>query len=155
MRHDEIKEKLMLLQPTLKQHAIALTKEEQSADELVQEVTLKVLCNMKAYYIDKNFEKWTMVIMNNIFANECRRLARQANLPDETFIEEIFCDNSTEMREIAHLISLLPKECRTPLKMFARGYKYCEIAERMNIPIGTVKSRIHIARRMLKEALDR
>ena len=153
MRHDEIKEKLMLLQPTLKQHAIALTKEEQSADELVQEVTLKVLCNMKAYYIDKNFEKWTMVIMNNIFANECRRLARQANLPDETFVEEIFCDDNAGMREIIRLISLLPNECRTPLKMFIRGYKYCEIAERMNIPIGTVKSRIHIARTKLREIL--
>lgn len=153
MRHDEIKEKLMLLQPTLKQHAIALTKEEQSADELVQEVTLKVLCNMKAYYIDKNFEKWTMVIMNNIFANECRRLARQANLPDETFVEEIFCDDNAGMREIIRLISLLPNECRTPLKMFIRGYKYCEIAERMNIPIGTVKSRIHIARTRLRETL--
>ncbi|MBQ7362311.1 MAG: RNA polymerase sigma factor [Bacteroidaceae bacterium] len=153
MRHDEIKEKLMLLQPTLKQHAIALTKEEQSADELVQEVTLKVLCNMKAYYIDKNFEKWTMVIMNNIFANECRRLARQANLPDETFVEEIFCDDNAGMREIIRLISLLPNECRTPLKMFIRGYKYCEIAERMNIPIGTVKSRIHIARTRLREIL--
>ncbi len=153
MKHDEIKEKLMLLQPTLKQHAIALTKEEQSADELVQEVTLKVLCNMKAYYIDKNFEKWTMVIMNNIFANECRRLARQANLPDETFVEEIFCDDNAGMREIIRLISLLPNECRTPLKMFIRGYKYCEIAERMNIPIGTVKSRIHIARTRLREIL--
>ena len=153
MRHDEIKEKLMLLQPTLKQHAIALTKEEQSADELVQEVTLKVLCNMKAYYIDKNFEKWTMVIMNNIFANECRRLARQANLPDETIVEEIFCDDNAGMREIIRLISLLPNECRTPLKMFIRGYKYCEIAERMNIPIGTVKSRIHIARTRLREIL--
>ena len=153
MRHDEIKEKLMLLQPTLKQHAIALTKEEQSADELVQEVTLKVLCNMKDFYIDKNFEKWTMVIMNNIFANECRRLARQANLPDETFVEEIFCDDNAGMREIIRLISLLPNECRTPLKMFIRGYKYCEIAERMNIPIGTVKSRIHIARTRLREIL--
>ena len=153
MRHDEIKEKLMLLQPTLKQHAIALTKEEQSADELVQEVTLNVLCNIKAYYIDKNFERWTMVIMNNIFANECRRLARQANLPDETFVEEIFCDDNAGMREIIRLISLLPNECRTPLKMFIRGYKYCEIAERMNIPIGTVKSRIHIARTRLREIL--
>ena len=153
MRHDEIKEKLMLLQPTLKQHAIALTKEEQSADELVQEVTLKVLCNMKTYYIDKNFERWTMVIMNNIFANECRRLARQANLPDETFVEEIYCDDNAGMREIIRLISLLPNECRTPLKMFIRGYKYCEIAERMNIPIGTVKSRIHIARTKLREIL--
>ena len=153
MRHDEIKEKLMHLHTTLKQHAIALTKEEQSADELVQEVTLKVLCNMKAYYIDKNFEKWTMVIMNNIFANECRRLARQANLPDETFVEEIFCDDNAGMREIIRLISLLPNECRTPLKMFIRGYKYCEIAERMNIPIGTVKSRIHIARTRLREIL--
>ena len=153
MRHDEIKEKLMLLQPTLKQHAIALTREEQSADELVQEVTLKVLCNMKTYYIDKNFERWTMVIMNNIFANECRRLARQANLPDETFVEEIFCDDNAGMREIIRLISLLPNECRTPLKMFIRGYKYCEIAERMNIPIGTVKSRIHIARTKLREIL--
>ncbi len=153
MKNDEIKKKLMVLQPTLKQHALALTKDEERANDLLQEVTLKVLCNMKAYYIDKNFKKWTMVIMNNIFANECRRLAKQANLPDETFVEEIFCDNSTEMREIAHLISLLPKECRTPLKMFARGYKYCEIAERMNIPIGTVKSRIHIARTKLRRIL--
>ena len=153
MKNDEIKKKLIVLQPTLKQHALALTKDEERANDLLQEVTLKVLCNMKAYYIDQNFKKWTMVIMNNIFANECRRLARQANLPDETYIEEVFHDNSTEMREIAHLISLLPKECRTPLKMFARGYKYCEIAERMNIPIGTVKSRIHIARTKLRRIL--
>ena len=153
MKNDEIKKKLIVLQPTLKQHALALTKDEERANDLLQEVTLKVLCNMKAYYIDQNFKKWTMVIMNNIFANECRRLARQANLPDETYIEEVFHDNSTEMREIAHLISLLPKECRTPLKMFARGYKYCEIAERMNIPIGTVKSRIHIARTRLRGIL--
>ena len=155
MNHDEIKKKLIILQPTLKKHALALTKDEERANDLLQEVTLKVLCNMKAYYIDMNFKKWTMVIMNNIFANECRRLARQANLPDETYIEEIFYDNNAEMREIANLVALLPKECRTPLKMYAHGYKYCEIAERMNIPIGTVKSRIHIARTMLKEVLDR
>ena len=153
MKNDEIKKKLMVLQPTLKQHALALTKDEERASDLLQEVTLKVLCNMKAYYIDKNFKKWTMVIMNNIFANECRRLARQANLPDETFVEEIFCDDNAGMREIIRLISLLPNECRTPLKMFIRGYKYCEIAERMNIPIGTVKSRIHIARTRLREIL--
>ena len=153
MKDDKIKEKLVVLQPTLKQHALELAKDEQRANDLLQEVTLNVLCNMKAYYIDKNFERWTMVIMNNIFANECRRLARQANLPDETFVEEIFCDDNAGMREIIRLISLLPNECRTPLKMFIRGYKYCEIAERMNIPIGTVKSRIHIARTRLREIL--
>ena len=52
MKNDEIKKKLIVLQPTLKQHALALTKDEERANDLLQEVTLKVLCNMKAYYID-------------------------------------------------------------------------------------------------------
>ena len=52
MKDDKIKEKLVVLQPTLKQHALELTKDEQRANDLLQEVTLNVLCNMKAYYID-------------------------------------------------------------------------------------------------------
>ena len=153
MRHDEIKEKLMLLQPTLKQHAIALTKEEQSADELVQEVTLKVLCNMKAYYRDKNFEGWTMVMMYNMFANECKRMARFKNVPEEILIERFFCEEDIDTRDIMRIVALLPKECSIPLKMLTRGYRYYEIAELMNIPIGTVKSRIHIARTKLRKLL--
>lgn len=51
------------------------------------------------------------------------------------------------------IVALLPKECSIPLKMLTRGYRYYEIAELMNIPIGTVKSRIHIARTKLRKLL--
>ena len=153
MKHDEIKKEILILQPILKRYALSLTRDEQNANDLVQEVTLKVLCNMKAYYRDKNFEGWTMVMMYNMFANECKRMARFKNVPEEILIESFFCEENIDTRDIMRIVALLPKECSIPLKMLTRGYRYYEIAELMNIPIGTVKSRIHIARTKLRKLL--
>ncbi|MDX5437939.1 MAG: RNA polymerase sigma factor, partial [Pontibacter sp.] len=57
------------------------------------------------------------------------------------------------MNDINKAIANLNEEHRTPFMMYYIGYKYLEIAEKLQIPIGTVKNRIHIARKELKKML--
>ena len=57
------------------------------------------------------------------------------------------------MRDIQRALAKLPEEYYLPFSMYFEGYKYQEIADHFRIPIGTVKTRIHMARQQLKKKL--
>lgn len=104
-----------------------------------------------------------MTIMRNIFINNYRRVVRSRTLIDTT--DDLFHlnlpqdsgytapDESYGVSEITDVINSFSDELRQPFSMFLAGYKYNEIAEEMNIPLGTVKSRIFFARKRLQEIL--
>lgn len=143
--------------------AYMLTSNREDAYDLLQDTTLKVLDNEDKYVDNTNFKGWVFTIMRNIFINNYRRVAREAtmvdqtedlyhlNLPQESGLETP--EGGVAVGEITDAINSFPEEYRVPFSMLVAGYKYNEIAEKMNLPLGTVKSRIFFARQKLQELL--
>lgn len=156
-------DKLMGLQKHLGNFALSLTLNKEDADDLMQETNLKALDNQEKYASNTNFKGWVFTIMRNIFINNYRRSIRNRTLIDYTddlyhiSLPQNSGYNSPEVaynvKEITTIINSFPEEYRKPFSMFIAGYKYEEIAEKMQIPLGTVKSRIHFARKRMKKML--
>lgn len=157
------KKKLLGLQSNLYNFACQLTSNREAAEDLVQDTTLKVLDNEEKYVDNVNFKGWVFTIMRNIFINNYRRQVRSATVVDTT--EDLYHINlnqesglsspegSFATKEIAVAINSFSKEYQIPFSMYIAGYKYSEIAEKMNLPLGTVKSRIFFARKRLQTIL--
>lgn len=157
------KKRLLGLQSNLMNFAYQLTSNREAAEDLVQDTTLKVLDNEEKYVDNVNFKGWVMTIMRNIFINNYRRQVRSATLIDTT--EDLYHLNISQesgfatpegtyaTKEISEAISEFTDDYRIPFSMYVAGYKYSEIAEHMNLPLGTVKSRIFFARKRLQQTL--
>lgn len=139
------------------QSAFYLTKNEDDASDLTQSVFLKALCNFEKFTDSTNLGGWLYTIMRNLFINQCRsadqvRISR-SDKEYETAPNDLMygttesADSRCTMQDIEHAIDILNKEYSIPFRMYVSGYKYQEIADKMNIPLGTVKSRIFIARK--------
>ena len=152
---------LMNLQSNLLNCAYMLTSNRDDAYDLLQDTTLKALDNQDKYAENTNFKAWVMTIMRNIFINNYRRTARAATVVDTTdnlYHLNLSQDSGFESpeesygaSEITMAINEFSDEYRIPFSMHVAGYKYNEIAEKMNLPLGTVKSRIFFARKKLQE----
>ncbi len=152
---------LMALQANMLNFAYMLTSNRDDAYDLLQDTTLKALDNQDKYTDNTNFKGWVFTIMRNIFINNYRRATRAAtivdttdnlyhlNLSQESGIETP--EGSFGAGEISDAINEFPDEYRIPFSMHVAGYKYNEIAEKMNLPLGTIKSRIFQARHRLQE----
>ena len=150
----------MGLQANLLNFAYMLTSNRDDAYDLLQDTTLKALDNEEKYTNNTNFKGWVFTIMRNIFINNYRRAGRAATVGDTT--ETLYHLNlsqdsgletpegSYSVNEITNAINSFPDEYRIPFSMHVQGYKYNEIAEQMNLPLGTVKSRIFFARKKLQ-----
>ena len=151
---------LMDLQANLLNFAYMLTSNRDDAYDLLQDTTLKALDNEEKYTDNTNFKGWVFTIMRNIFINNYRRAGRAATIIDTT--ENLYHLNLSQdsglespegsytAGEITSAIDELSEEYSLPFRMHVQGYKYNEIAEKMNLPLGTVKSRIFFARKKLQ-----
>lgn len=156
----KFQENLMNLQGNLLNFAYMLTSNRDDAYDLLQDTTLKALDNEEKFAENSNFKGWVFTIMRNIFINNYRRSARAAtvvdttdnlyhlNLSQDSGLEAPEC--SLSAGEITSAINSFADEYRIPFSMHVQGYKYNEIAEKMNLPLGTVKSRIFFARKKLQ-----
>jgi RNA polymerase sigma-70 factor (ECF subfamily) len=148
---------------SLKPFAVRLTKDHDDANDLLQDTLLKAFTNREKYADGTNLKAWLYTIMKNTFITNYQRMVRKNTFIDESenlhYINSL--ENSTEndaastfiMNDINRAVDALDEAYRTPFMMHYRGFKYHEIAERLHIPIGTVKNRIHIARKELKDKL--
>lgn len=160
--HD-FKSRLLSIQSRLFNYGVSLTSNREEAKDLLQETTLKALENHEKYVDETNFSGWLFTIMRNIFINNYRKAVNHQTIVDST--EDLYHLNlpqdsgfdtpegSFTMKEITNAINQFSEEYRLPFTMYVTGYKYHEIAEKMNIPIGTVKSRIYITRQRLQQIL--
>jgi RNA polymerase sigma-70 factor (ECF subfamily) len=157
----------MLLSNTefLKPFALTLTRDNETAKDLMQETLYRALANKDKYSVGTNIKAWMYTIMRNIFINNYRRKAKQQTIFDST-PNEFLLDNkqtlvaneaesSLRLKDIHQAIHNLPDIFRNPFLLYFDGYKYHEIAEALNEPLGTIKSRIHFARKLLKEQIVR
>lgn len=157
------KEELLAVQEELRRFAYKLTSDREEANDLLQETSLRALDNEDKYAPDTNFKGWIYTIMRNIFINNYRKVARDQTFVDHT--DNLYHLNSSQesgfdsteqaydMREIHKVVNELPKEYKVPFAMHVSGFKYREIADKLNLPLGTVKSRIFFTRQRLQGQL--
>ncbi len=149
----------------LKPFAINLTRDTEAANDLYQETLYKALSNQEKYNAGTNIKAWLFTIMRNIFINDYRRKAKQKTIFDSTpndyliNLKQVSVSNAAEsdmrVKEIKKAIQQLPEIFKTPFLLYFDGYKYQEIAKVLDEPLGTIKSRIHFARKLLKEQISR
>ena len=159
----KFQDRLLGLQDNLLNFAYMLTANREEAKDLLQDTTLKALDNEDKYIDNVNFKGWVFTIMRNIFINNYRRVVRNQTIIDQT--EDLYHLNlpqdsgfaspegSFTVKEITTAINSFSEEYRIPFSMHVAGYKDHEIAEKMDLPLGTVKSRIFFARQRLQEML--
>jgi RNA polymerase sigma-70 factor (ECF subfamily) len=154
---------LVMVQKELHKLAVRLTCNEEDANDLMQETSLKALDNREKFQPGTNFKGWLYTIMRNLFINNYRKASRDKVYNDQTDnqyhinLSQDFSFDSTEeaydIKEIHKAVHALPKEYRIPFAMHISGFKYKEIAAHLGIPIGTVKSRIFFTRQRLQQEL--
>ena len=148
---------------SLKPFAMKLTRDTDDANDLLQDTLMKAFTNREKFTEGTNLKAWLYTIMKNTFITNYQRMVRRGTFVDttenlhflnssNTLIENGVFGNFT-LEDIQEAIGRLDSTYQTPFMMHFRGFKYHEIAEKLQIPIGTVKNRIHIARKLLKEDL--
>jgi RNA polymerase sigma-70 factor (ECF subfamily) len=149
----------------LKPFAVTLTKDSETAKDLLQETMYRALANREKYNAGTNIKAWLYTIMRNIFINDYRRRVKQHVVQDISNNEFLLNSNqlavanaaetNLRMREVQQVVYKLPDIFKNPFILYFEGYKYNEIATLLKEPLGTIKSRIHFARKLLKEQLTR
>jgi len=161
----EFTKQLSSLQDNLKYFATTLTQNDEDAKDLVQETYLKALTYRDKFEANTNLKAWTYTIMKNTFINNYRRNTKVSMVVDST--ADLYFLNSSKSsdeaspesvishKEVTKVVDSLVDEHRIPFKMHHQGFKYKEIAEHLDLSIGTVKSRIFFSRKKLMSALNR
>lgn len=151
--------------------AYHLTYSDADANDLVQETFMKAYRSIDSYHQGTNAKAWLFKILKNAFINEYRR---KSKLPDTVNYEDYLAYEDSDddhqhgsvidMKEdvfagmmgdeVSEALNALPDEFRTVILLCdMEGFSYEEIAKIVDIPIGTVRSRLHRARNMLKDKL--
>ena len=140
---------LLSLSSKLHYYALSLTADSEKADDLLQETFLKALTYRDKFAQNTNFKAWIYTIMKNTFdgSNNDFHLLFST---DKVYPGP---DSFYSSKEINKTIDSLEDEYKVPFTMFLDGYKYKEIAEELDLPLGTVKSRIFFTRKKLEKAL--
>jgi RNA polymerase sigma-70 factor (ECF subfamily) len=165
MSEIEFYNRLIGLEHTLEKFAYSLTRIKADAKDLVQETFLKGLVNRDKYVNNENFKAWTFTIMKNTFINDYRRGFRQNASKDQNIVSSFIDmakssgsddpDSAFSFGEMTQIVEQLDDKFRIPFKMHFHGYKYKEIADALNLNIGTVKSRIFLSRQKLMCQLNK
>jgi RNA polymerase sigma factor (sigma-70 family) len=147
----------------LENFAMKFTADTEDANDLVQDTIIKAIRYHKLYREGTNLRGWLYTIMRNTFINDYRRNGRRKSImtvTDDLSAQQLKKSASMNlgegkfvMEDIHNALSTLQSEYSVPFLKYFEGYKYHEIAEELNIPIGTVKTRIHVARQLLKSQL--
>lgn len=147
----------------LRAFAMKLTQDHEEANDLVQDTLLKAIVNEEKFSEGTNLKGWLYTIMKNIFINKYRR-AMKSNIFNDDTDNQYYINSSNNasrnegdsnlvMKDVNNALSGLSENLRTPFLLSYTGYKYEEISQKLQIPLGTVKVRIHNARKELMQKL--
>ncbi|MBK8195880.1 MAG: RNA polymerase sigma factor [Lewinellaceae bacterium] len=153
----EFNSKLNTLTTLLHSFAYNLTKNMEDAKDLYQETAYRALFNRDKFQPGTNFKAWMFTIMKNIFINNYRKKVKANTILDTTDNQYYLnsgshaTSNAAEggilLKELNILVESLDDSIRIPFLMHFEGFKYQEIADELELPLGTVKSRIFFARK--------
>ncbi|MFN8298947.1 MAG: RNA polymerase sigma factor [Chitinophagales bacterium] len=155
----EIKSYEALLRP----FAFNLTKSKEETEDLIQDTFYRALANREKFSEGTNFKAWLFTIMRNIFINNYRRKQKGVVVSDVSkdgfiinnakTVDRNRSERSFLAEDIQKAMSMVNEDFTAPFLMYHNGFHYQEIAEQLNLPLGTVKSRIFSARKELQERL--
>lgn len=161
--NETFKKQILQSQASLKQFAYSYTNDYEAADDLLQDTMVKALRYHEQYQEGTNIRGWLFTIMRNTFINGYRKNTRkneivstEDDITSAQLLQSAVKNNGDAKfvrKDIDRAISKVPEAYTVPFLRYFEGYKYHEIAEELNIPIGTVKTRIHMARQMLQKQL--
>jgi RNA polymerase sigma-70 factor (ECF subfamily) len=149
----------------LNSFAYNLTKNSEDAKDLYQETAFRAMTNRDKFRPGTNLKAWLFTIMKNIFINNYRKKMKANTIMDNT--DNLYylnsgsnsidnaADSNILIKELTGMIDLLDDSTRIPFMMHYQGFKYQEIADHLDLPLGTVKSRIFFARKDLKSQIAR
>ena len=162
MESTDIINRVLVYDDRLRQYAFYLTRNQEDAEDLVQDTYLKVIQNPDSFSVPTNLKAWVFTIMRNTFINGYRRKQKSKVFTDESE-NSVFTSTATVSNDAADLplyvseittaISSMKDNQRDAFELFVDGFKYQEIADMLDISIGTVKSRIFFARQKLMSNL--
>src|SRR5690606_7287792 len=148
---------------SLKTYARNFTRDQDDANDLVQDTLLKAVTYFKNFKDGTNLKGWLYTIMKNTFINNYRRvvktnsfITKEEEITNANLVVSATSnrgENKFVMEDINHALSNLSEDYYVPFTMYFEGYKYHEISDYLNLPIGTVKTRIHVARKVMKKTL--
>ena len=151
--------------PALETFTRRFTNNYEEGQDLVQETILKALTYRDKFKPNTNLKGWLYTIMKNTFINNYRKVQRSRTMYDDTEglyylnVEDSHTfsspEKTSEYNDIWSNVADIKKEYMVPFKLHTEGYKYEEIAEELEIPIGTVKNRIFHARKEIQKRLSR
>ena len=145
--------------------ALQLTRDVEESKDLLQVTFMKAWANKHRFNPGTNIRAWLYTIMKNTFLSDYHRKKRRQTYVDLTDNQYFINSSSTErngteadagvnLEDIHDAIDNLPEAYRAPFKSFIEGYKYEEISDTLGLPLGTVKNRIFLARKELKQKLS-
>lgn len=160
----EFNNELINMEDSLERFALSLTSNREEAKDLLQETYLKALTYREKFVEFTNLKAWAYTIMKNTFINNYRKSVRENTTVDNTK-DLYYLNNSKESHlerpdseysigEINKAIDKLDDDFKVPFRMHTEGYKYKEIADKLDLKIGTVKSRIFFTRKKLMDSLQ-
>ena len=159
----EFNYQLTNLSSNLERFALSLTSNVEDAKDLLQETFAKAIAYRDKFEDNTNLKAWTFTIMKNTFINNYRRSVKANTTFDNT--EDLYYlninkevtvetpDSEYSVKEIQKSIDQLDDDFKLPFLMHTQGFKYKEIADKLDLKIGTVKSRIFFTRKKLMEKL--
>jgi RNA polymerase sigma-70 factor (ECF subfamily) len=159
-KHAALKRELVALLPRLRRFAISLARNLPDADDLVQEACIRAIARADDWDPEQGLDRWTFRILRNLWVSETRkdRVRLGAGRVDAAEAAELRSEATGESHlaaaELMGRLAALPAGYAEVLLLVAiEGYSYAEAAELLDIPQGTVMSRIHRARQILAEQL--
>jgi RNA polymerase sigma factor (sigma-70 family) len=165
MSTQEFNQLLLQNSEYLRPFAVTLTKDQETAKDLLQETMFRALSNHDKYSVGTNIKAWLYTIMRNIFINNYRRKSKQNTIFDNSPNDFLLdynqsavaneAESNIRIKFINAAIHDLPSIFKQPFMLYFEGYKYHEIADMLQEPLGTIKSRIHFARKLLKTQINK
>ena len=144
----------------LRKFAMRLTKNDANADDLLQNTALRAMEKKHLFKEGSNVFSWTSKIMYNLFVSEYRRKVKFESQYDpepaiNSMTANIDHEDQVMLKEVGEAMNQLSDEHREILIMVSvQGMKYDETAEKLNIPVGTVRSRLSRARSILMDLME-
>jgi RNA polymerase sigma-70 factor (ECF subfamily) len=156
----EIADRLQSEIPRLRRYACALTRDAARADDLVQSCLVRALAKQHLWQEGTDLRAWLFTILHNQHVNDVRRSARGGT---EVPVEDVAAalpvrENATgalQLRDLHRALGRLPESQRQVILLVGlEGMRYEQVAQILNIPIGTVRSRLSRGREMLRELMS-
>lgn len=158
---NQMQEQLDNISSSLRAFSLKLTGNTVDAEDLYQDTAVRIITNAEKYKQGTNFKAWAVTIMRNIFINNYRKKMRRNLIVDQTpnnyYLnsgnETVVNDGESQVAygELIEMVDRLPEDFKKPFMMAYKGFKYEEIAEELDSPLGTIKSRIFFARKKLQK----